>query len=439
MREKFNESINLNTSNEHKESTYGAKDMHRKHVQDLKKKLSAYKADPFGERNARDISTGKEVDHNIIEGLINSGERGNELLKGFIQTRLIDGTVKFYDPIKKVNLDTGLKKKKNENKVLSSVKQDRQAFGMIISNNIDLEIAFSYPITDLPLSIANIDGTLRTGQKCLLRNHLITESNAEVETSPHNASWIVDTMSIIRTMKPEKTFKDFFRKLMNIVSPPSSFQPKRLELVNDVYKNRSIKSMARLKRGENAQRTHVNSVQQNILKGNDWTKCFKNNDNKNDLLHQISEFLKEVDVRNQLQIPVRINDMFDTIEVTTESCATLFTCNHEEADTRMIYHALREDIPIVIVSKDTDVLLLMIYAFSKHRPSSEWYMKISDERLIKISTIVNYLGLSISLVLPQYHVITGCDTTSYFYGTGKIKSLKKLMQAESKVSYITTQ
>ena len=286
--------------------------------------LSAYKVDPFGEGNARDISTGKEIDQNIIEGLINSGERGNELLKAFIQTRLIGGTVKFYDPIKKVNLDTGLKKKKNENKVLSSVKQDRQAFGRIISNNKDLEIAFSYPITDLPLSIANIDGTLRTGQKCLFRNHFITESNAEVETPAHNASWIANTMSIIRTMKPEKTFNDFFRKLMN------------------VYKNRSIKSMTRLKRGENAQRTHVNSIQQNMLKGNDWTKFFNNNDNKYDLLHQISEFLKEVDVRNQLQIPVRINDMFDTIEATTETCVTLFTCNHEEADTRMIYHALRE-------------------------------------------------------------------------------------------------
>ena len=155
------------------------------------------------------------------------------------------------------------------------------------------------------------------------------------------------------------------------------------------------------------------------------------------MLHQISEFLKEVDVRNQLRIPVRINDMYDKIEVTTETCVTLFTCNHEEADTVMIYHALRQDIPIVIVSKDTDVLVLMIYAFSKHRPSSEWYMKISDKRFIKNSTIVNYLGLSTSLVLPQYHVITGCDTTSYFYGIGKIKPLKKLMQAESKVSYTT--
>ena len=125
-------------------------------------------------------------------------------------------------------------------------------------------------------------------------------------------------------MKPENTFNDFFRKLMN------------------VYKNRSIKSMTRLKRRENAQRTHVNSIQQNMLKGNDWTKFLNNNDNKNDFLHQISEFLKEVDVRNQRQIPVRINDMFDTIEVTTETCVTLFTCNHEEADTRMIYHALRE-------------------------------------------------------------------------------------------------
>ena len=149
---------------------------------------------------------------------------------------------------------------------------------MIISNNIDLEVAFSYPITDLPLSIANIDGTLRTGQKCLLRNHLITESNAEVETPPHKASWMVDTMSIIRTMKPEKTFKDFFKKLMSIVSPPSSYQPKRLELVNDVYKNRSIKSMTRLKREENAQRTQVNSIQQNMLKENDRTKFFNNND-----------------------------------------------------------------------------------------------------------------------------------------------------------------
>ena len=48
LREKINESIHLNTSNEHKESTYGAKEMHRKHVEVLKKKLSAYKADPFG-------------------------------------------------------------------------------------------------------------------------------------------------------------------------------------------------------------------------------------------------------------------------------------------------------------------------------------------------------------------------------------------------------
>ena len=40
LREKFNASINLNTSNEHNESTYGAKEMHRKHVEALKKSLA---------------------------------------------------------------------------------------------------------------------------------------------------------------------------------------------------------------------------------------------------------------------------------------------------------------------------------------------------------------------------------------------------------------
>ena len=53
-------------------------------------------------------------------------------------------------------------------------------------------------------------------------------------------------------------------------------------------------------------------------------------------------------------------------------------------------------------------------------------MKISDKRFIKISTIVNYLGLSISLILPQYHVITRCDTISYFYGIGKDNAIEKV-------------
>ena len=38
-----------------------------------------------------------------------------------------------------------------------------------------------------------------------------------------------------------------------------------------------------------------------------------------------------------------------------------------------------------------------------------------------------------SLRLPQFHAITGCDTTSFFFGVGKVKVLKKLMKDNSKL------
>ena len=54
------------------------------------------------------------------------------------------GTKKFFDPIKKANLDTGIKRKPRANKV-SAIKEDRQAFGMVLSENIDLEEALNTP------------------------------------------------------------------------------------------------------------------------------------------------------------------------------------------------------------------------------------------------------------------------------------------------------
>ena len=42
----------------------------------------------------------------------------------------------------------------------------------------------------------------------------------------------------------------------------------------------------------------------------------------------------------------------------------LFSCNHEEADSRMAPHASKSSRDVVIVAKDTDVLMLLIYSYS---------------------------------------------------------------------------
>ena len=120
---------------------------------------------------------------------------------------------------------------------------------------------------------------------------------------------------------------------------------------------------------------------------------------------------------------------FSTIKIEKDLITDVYTCNHEEADTRLLVHALEEETDIVVVSKDTDVFVLLVYAYCKMESTKKWYMKI-DHRFVCIGTIVNYFGNSICSRLPHIHAITGCDTTSFFHGVGKVKVLKKMMNAE---------
>ena len=53
-------------------------------------------------------------------------------------------------------------------------------------------------------------------------------------------------------------------------------------------------------------------------------------------------------------------------------------------------------------------------------------MKIDHDKYVDIGKVNKYLGSKISCYLPQLHSLTGCDTTSFFFGVGKIKVLNKL-------------
>ena len=145
------EKVRMSTSSFHKELTPGARRLHFSHVQSLKAKLKAYGTDPFAAGQARNITTGEEIDHKVIEGLLNAPKLGDTLYKNFIQQRLVTGKVDFYSPIKKAMVDTGLKKKAKQPRTVTVLKQDRQAFGTLPSKSVSLEEAFAFPVTSVPL------------------------------------------------------------------------------------------------------------------------------------------------------------------------------------------------------------------------------------------------------------------------------------------------
>ena len=60
-----------------------------------------------------------------------------------------------------------------------------------------------------------------------------------------------------------------------------------------------------------------------------------------------------------LNFPTVINDVDQTwmIDPTVNVVRKLFSCNHEEADTRMVYHASLLSTPVVISANDSDVFM----------------------------------------------------------------------------------
>ena len=98
------------------------------------------------------------------------------------------------------------------------------------------------------------------------------------------------------------------------------------------------------------------SKHENMMSGKDWAEFFHNIENKQDLLNLFFNFIRKSYLRD---IPVVIASNMETWFATDQYVEKLFESNHEEADTCMILHAIHKNTNAVIVSKDTDVLILL--------------------------------------------------------------------------------
>ena len=161
------------------------------------------------------------------------------------------------------------------------------------------------------------------------------------------------------------------------------------------------------------------------------------NENKTDLIHCFAEYLKVKSLAYfDLNIPITITEGENTIRIDHTGWSYLDICNHEEADSRIPLHAAASNTDCMVVSKDTDVFLLLIYAFYKCKSQKTWYMKYDNDKYVDIGKVFVYLGINMTENLLKFHSLTGCDSTSYFYRVGKIKLWKKLLKNPEKIHLI---
>eukprot|EP00794_Sanderia_malayensis_P015391 gene15391-biopygen12814 len=223
---------------------------------------------------------------------------------------------------------------------MSLLKEDRQAFGLIIAKASSLEEAFEYPISSVPLSIATPDATLRQSEKASLRNFLINDSSAFTDQLPKNAHWLVDGMAAVRSLKPKETYSEWIKSFITLTTHAKIADARSLGIINDTDKECSIKCGTRQNRGSAGQRVQLEGFKQHMLQGEKWQEFFHSGENKNALISLMSNFLVSEEGRNHLNLPTVVTSEERTIKIKDGQVIEMFNCNHEEADTRLILHAV---------------------------------------------------------------------------------------------------
>ena len=95
-----------------------------------------------------------------------------------------------------------------------------------------------------------------------------------------------------------------------------------------------------------------------MLKGNEWSDFFHNIENKEDLIRIITEYLTSEKGRRLSNLPLIITRKNYAWRIDDDTVEEINGCsNHEDGDTKMILHALRENKDVVVVATDTDVLV----------------------------------------------------------------------------------
>lgn len=107
---------------------------------------------------------------------------------------------------------------------------------------------------------------------------------------------------------------------------------------------------------------------------------------------------------------------------------------HEEADTRMVFHCTKSQVSAIVVSsRDTDVLVLLLAHFASINSDKVWMKAgtLKKQKFIPIYAVDAKLRDALLGTLPALHAISGCDTTPLLTGHSKNSCFKVFIEHHS--------
>ena len=288
-----------------------------KYVTDLVEILKNDFVNPFNSNIDKDklhnLSSGIPVNDDLAEDILQTKDCGINSYNEFVEKRTKSQAVKIHDPIKrqKVSLfknTTGkviLKQKGNEKTI--EVNRDVLAKLLALSTKhnkvIDFEVALTYPLSPVPISLSHPDGTRRKTTKSSLMNIINSycDTNFDHSLPPRQTStYMVDLMALIRTVSPvPETYSSLTNNLIERL--PKDYN--RIDIIADTYQENSLKNNERDMRGI-SDKVIVSSPPSKIPRN--FTAFLKNGDNNTRLI----ELIKDELVKNSAAILSKLSCKF---------------------------------------------------------------------------------------------------------------------------------
>ena len=175
---------------------------------------------------------------NTVSDVLSSTEIGNEMFTKCAEERMKapdEKRIDFFVSIPKSKIRAVLEKVKVKNNTLDVIKEDRQAFGLLVGKVQTPSEALKYPLTTVPLALAEPDQKLRQqSTKATLRRFVYEKSDSIVKETPDEADWSVDGMAAVAAVPPQETYKDFANAIFSYCKPKDVTCPKSLIIIFDL-------------------------------------------------------------------------------------------------------------------------------------------------------------------------------------------------------------
>lgn len=426
----------------------------QKFTEELESNINPF-SDCIDQSKLFNLTAGKSASLETTEFLMDVEKIGKQQMQTFItESRNSD---RFEKPLKKNivrNFAAEAKSKKSQKRPIDSMRMERDVLGrslcLAMKNTVDLRSILSFPLTDVPHSLAHYEESLQPKvQKGELFSLLFTDNiERDVENNlPKIDVEIIDGFYLLNRLheSPSKYGQFAIHLLRQICHT----EAREIHVMFDKHDSPSIKDVHMTIRKELYGESSEYKIKGPNQERNGGIKKCLNNDNFTEelvsfLIKHWTECKEEVaSCLNSKRVFISYGNKCHLFMVNENvemgHVSQTYANNHIEVETKMMLHIqkiLANNILVRTYNSDT-ILVYLMYHMQFWSDQKEIFIETCDSltttnatKRINVRKIFNLLTSALINALPGWYAFTGCYYEPSFYRKGRKSCIKVLKQTE---------